>query len=211
MPLTNASSCRIRISLYRTLPVTTPLRMFPTAAFLTTAMLLAFAPSSKGAMTVDQFQITSNSIQFHVSGTLAGPPSLANDVFYIVNNNANASPGFVLADFVNAVTYSFTGSQTLSMARTGTPMFGDYLFFVFATPLASGDVIDGIFTATWSSTVFNPTAATGGTKLYWGTENFDEDSVTSGVLLGDVSTVPEPSGVMLGAIALAMVAGRRKR
>jgi hypothetical protein len=182
-----------------------PSRLLPLAL----AFSLIAAAHSQAAVSIVNFQLTTTSLSFDISGTMpATAPANNRNGFAIINPDFAASPGFALGNFTFADTRSFTGTQALSGILTGNSS-GDYALVLFSSPLTAGEAISGTFSATWSTTAFDPAAVTQ-LNVQWGSTN--GSSVGDGVQLALVPVnVPEPSGAALLLTGLAVAAGRRRR
>jgi hypothetical protein len=181
---------------------------------LALAFSLIAAAHSEAAVSIVNFQLTTTSLSFDISGTMpAAPPADLAYTFFILNPNPAASPGFALGNFTLASTKSFTGTQSLFGILTGGTSFGDYVAIVFGSDSATvsltpGQAISGTFSATWSTPVFDPAAVTE-LDVSWG--NAGGSTIGGGVLLAGSVPVPEPSGAALLLSGLAVAAGRRRR
>lgn len=167
---------------------------------------------AQGAVTITNFQLTTTTLSFNISGTMpATPPAVSRRGLYFVNPVLNASPGVALGSFVGSATQSFTGTQslraTLNPIQTGSSIAGDYFFVVFENDLAANEPISGTVSATWTSAAFDPEAAPY-LNLKWGSSSFD--TANTGIQLA-VVYIPEPSSVLLGAVTSLILLARRRR
>ena len=176
--------------------------------------ILLFAGEASAAISVSNFQITTTTVSFNISGTLSGPLPLqsARTLFFV--NTVPASPGFVLTPFVSSSSSQiWTGSQILDSSYplfTGSPSFstGDYFGMAFASNLSVGEIVSGSVFATFASGTFDPTAVSA-IELVWGTSG--DGSSFSGGSSQTTFAVPEPSSSMLFGLFGLGLATRRRR
>jgi len=174
---------------------------------LACAATAMFCMEAKGAVTLSDITVTPNSITFTISGNLPASTTGGENVLVLTNPVTGESPGFVLEDFAFPTSNSFTGSQTLGGIFTSGSSYGDVIFIQFPADLASSAALNGTFSATWSGAPLDPTAVTS-LDLYWG----NTSGPTTGVYLGSMAVVPEPSSVilLLGGVAIAGLRRRRR-
>lgn len=184
-------------------------------AVVSTFSLIVFsAATCRADFTFTGFELTENSLEFSMSGTL--PDELPNDFatsLFFINSDINASPGFALGSYIPAQTATYSGSQDLDSVfpvGTGGEAFGDYFVINFQDALTPGEVFSGEFSATWGPNriAFDPDAFEF-LNVQWGTG----DALGEGLQLGTISSVPEPSAVsllLLGAIGLLQVKTSRQ-
>jgi hypothetical protein len=84
-------------------------------------------------------------------------------------------------------------------------------------PLTTGESILGTLTATFGSTVFNPSAVTS-LNIYWGSNEslpinpaMQPSVITGGTFLATAAVIPEPSSALLLCVAAALTASRRRK
>jgi hypothetical protein len=176
-------------------------------AIFATTYVGTFSHQAKAAISITNFNLSTNSVTFDIIGTLPSttPDSPHGLSFY--NPHIFASPGFVIGpDFLLALSYSFSGSQLLDRVNIGRASDGDYFFIVFVSDLLADEAINGTFDASWSSTVFDP-VATNLINVEWG---LGPSGIGSSVQLGSVS-VPEASSSMLLCLAVSGLIFYRRR
>ena len=191
--------------------------VFAGLAFSVSLCMASCPDNAQGQLSVSNFEMTSTSVLFDLSGTLPlSGPVTASEGFFFVNPNESESPGFALGDFLPSTSNEFTGPQPLrgesdfSPIATGGIDFGDYFFVVFQNPLVPGEAISGRVTANWNSQAFDPTAVSS-LNVYWGAA--DDLSLTTGVLVDTVTVgVPEPAAAtLIGAFLVGTATVRRRR
>lgn len=175
------------------------------------ALFLA-ASVSQAAISITNFNLTTTSFSFDIAGTLPEtPPATSPSILYFVNPDVAADPGYALSSGIVAISYEFSGSQPLLEIRNGNSAYGDFSGVYFLNDFAAGESISGTVSATWSITAFDPSQVTS-LDVYWGYNDAlpadpatQPSAITGGTYLTTVSTVPEPSAVLLiGAGALVL-------
>lgn len=168
-----------------------------------------------GAIHIDNFSLTTTTVSFDISGTLAGPlPSSNRRVLSFVNSTA-ADPGFVTpSGFEAPISHTWTGSQTLMGSFplfTGDPTFdtGDYFGLFFQSNITVGEAINGTVSATFATNTFNPSEVST-INVIWGSGG---DSFSNGTLQDTVTvnSIPEPSSALLVGLGVLAFLAIRKR
>ena len=167
----------------------------------------SLAGGANAAVIISNYDMSVNSVSFSIAGELPStvpPGSPFGLAFY--NPDIFSSPGFVLGpNFLMASSSSFIGSQSLDLVQIGRASSGDYFFILFDSDLAAEEAINGDFSASWSSDVFDP-AAINSINVEWGLGN---SGIGSSVQLGSVS-VPEPSSALLGGAGVFLLLVSRR-
>ena len=87
-------------------------------------LLMAFLPASASAVTFSNLNITATEFSVDISGNLPGPEPYDNAHWLIITHpTLNTTPGFVLENFVNAASMSFSGSQTVSFFKNNFSLY----------------------------------------------------------------------------------------
>lgn len=179
------------------------------------ALLLLFGLTvltSHGALTFTNGVITPTSITVNISGTLDGPePALKPNIFFVNGDGSEISPGFVIGTVGFSTSSSFTGPNPLFTAGIDSSS-SDGFYAFFQGNFTVGASLVGVFSATWSSPVFNLAALpTAGIEVYWGgyaapTAGF------RGVLQGSFkpTAVPEPSSAIIAGLSSLILLRRRR-
>jgi hypothetical protein len=181
----------------------------PCIASLTTAFAtLILIPSADAAVTVSDFEITSNTLQFRLSGTFPAiePPGDENRDFLMIVNATPANPGFVSVYGVPNSWGFTTGNLELLVAGPGYPGFEDHVGLLFADPFTAGQAVDGTVSLIFPPSVFDPSLLQQ-FQVYWGGYGA---TPRDGLLLGTYS-VPEPSTLFLSLASAGLVGLRRRR
>lgn len=180
------------------------------------ATLITFgslAGGANAAVTISNVNITNTTFSVSFSGTLpANSPSSTAGSILVVNPDQFENPGFVIGPtFTDSITQLFSGSQTASFARIGNASFGDYILLRFNSNLVANSTFSGVYSASFDSTVFDPSAVES-LQFYWGGGgNTSIPSWTVGGTFLGAASVPEPtSALLLGFAALGIVASRRR-
>ena len=189
-------------------------------AILVAALVFVAGTSVNAAIVISNFNLTSNSVNFDISGTFSTstPPNYWKNVLLFVNPSVNANPGFALSSNFASSSYSFTGSKPLTSIKTADTSLaaGDYFTVAFGSDFAVGETINGSVAATWGSTAFNPLAVSS-LNVFWGINiitTIMPVTVTADVDGGRflTSVVPEPSSLsLLLAGGAVLMAGRRRK
>lgn len=98
---------------------------------LSLALIAAFSEKSDTAISISDFSLALNSIEFriHDEFPVTAPASYDSSI-YFVNPTLSESPGFALTDSLGADTISFSGTQDIQVTVGGS-VFGDYFFVNF--------------------------------------------------------------------------------
>ena len=184
-------------------------------ATLVAALVFVAGTSVNAAIVISNFNLTSNSVNFDISGTFPSslPPFVRGQLLF-VNPSVAANPGFALGNQLDSSSYSFTGSKPLLAIKTGDSSYGDYFAVVFGSDFAGGETINGSVAATWGGTAFNPLAVSS-LNVFWGANITISGwevtfHPTGGRFL--TSVVPEPSSLsLLLAGGAVLMAGRRRK
>lgn len=172
------------------------------------ALIAACSGDSRAAITISDFSIASNSIEFRIHGEfpITAPPLAYDNSLYFVNPTLSETPGFALVDFLGADVISFSGPQAI-IVKTGGSTFGDYFFVNFIDSFIANQSIDQTVVATWNTAVFNPEAVEQ-LDVRWGVSSIRK--VGDGIVLTSVP-VPEPSATIVSSILALGFLTRRKR
>ena len=158
---------------------------------------------ANAAISITNFNLTTNSVTFDISGTMPNNlPASNKNALWFVNPILAASPGFALGSGLAPGSLSFSGTQAFKTSlpvATGNVTFGDYFFVIFNNDLATGETVSGTLTATWTSTAFDPSVIND-LNVYWGASG-SLAAVNSGTFLTTISPVPEPSAALLVAFS----------
>lgn len=126
--------------------------------YLLAALLIGHTAYAQ--ITLSNFEITSNSIAFDISGTIpldTNPHNLLN--YLVLEEHPIWNPGtFFLFENANntpAIEASFTGTKTLTQAY----YYNNDIDFGFDQDLAPGEALNGRFSATFAQPIFNPAEA----------------------------------------------------
>jgi hypothetical protein len=192
---------------------------------LTAAACLLVAASLQqqtlAAITISNFEITSNSLTFHVSGTFPNTlPAAQADRLYFVNGfNPGAFPGFVQEQVGGILTSNFTGSaptlpSTYIPIGLGNSAIGDFFVIDFYSDFSAGQTISGTLTASWTTQPFIPAAAPT-IDVFWGIGSSSltaiyPDLINSAPLLTSIS-IPEPNSCILSFFSLLLASIRRRK
>lgn len=180
------------------------------ATFITLGSL---AVGANAAVAISNVNITSTTFSVSFSGTLpANSPSSYPSIILAVNPDQLETPGFTIGlDFTNSVTQSFSGIQTANSARLGSAFYGDYLILLFDSDLVANSTFSGVYSASFNSAVFDPSAVES-LKFYWGAGgNFNNPADTVGGTFLGAASVPEPSSALLIGLGALGLAARRRR
>ncbi|MCP5533947.1 MAG: PEP-CTERM sorting domain-containing protein [Akkermansiaceae bacterium] len=188
----------------------TPCRK-PLALAATLITLGSLAGGAGAAVTITQFDVTTNSITVSITGDLSGitPGSTDPDRLYIGVPGDNDWILFQGTATVGSIQASNAGASTSHLAGSyGSG--GDFIRIGWATPLTQSDSFSGQFTITASNGAFVPANLNPADLVVtW--------SFNSATIMPDVSTlaggsaVPEPSSALfVGLAALGLTARRRR-
>ncbi len=172
---------------------------------------------SLAAISITNFSITENSVSFDISGTLPPVgdfiiyPTPVRNKIYFVNHDLYADPGLVIGNWA-ATNSAYTGAIPMLNGIAGDPSNRDHFYFVFDA-LDHDDDLSGTVTATWSSTVFDPSIFSRLDVLwgdYYGAINIDSPISPGGTILTSI-VVPEPSSLLLLGLGAATLISHRHR
>ena len=137
-----------------------------TIAFLAAALL---GSAAHAQITVSNFEMTTNSIAFDISGTMPDTTDLSdyNLPYIFLESHPIWTPQSPIdfSTYLSASTLSFSGSQTLDFVN-----INPWVAFVeieFTQPLSTNEVINGRLVATFPGNPFTPEHAQVFT-LFWG-------------------------------------------
>lgn len=176
--------------------------------------------SAANAVVVSDLEITDSTFSVTFSGVLPSSAPSSNPNFILaVNPDQFASPGFAIGDFIDSSSASFTGTQDAGFGRTGGAFWGDYLLLNFTSALSTLEDITGTFSASWGSSVFDPSVVSS-LDFYWGSggrfsnpvDTIGGEYLGSARVNGPTSSVPDTgyTALMLGLSLGALLAIRRK-
>lgn len=177
--------------------------------------VFSISSTTNAEFVVDNFGFTDSSVSFQISGALVGAVPEDGLVGLAFANTSAADPGFVTtSDFEFASSISWTGTQSVVSALTGSPLFGDYFVINFTEDLALGEDLSGTFSANFSPGTFD-VSEVDSINVIWGfaTDFAGRTFHDADFLGGSFQTsfaVPEPSSGLVLAIAALFPLFRRR-
>ncbi len=162
---------------------------------------LSISQISNAALIVSNFNVNSTSVYFEIAGQLDGPAQPANLSFLDIGNNTSLL-NFIPPYYEAASTFSFTGTQPLSMVAVQGVGHG-FFELTFDSDLSVGESLNGVFSATWLNPVINVSNIPENLNISWG------GPLGSGTAQGRFSTVPEPSTLAILSLGIMGLASRR--
>jgi len=178
---------------------------------------LVLSSSVNASLVISDYSLTDNSISFNVTGTIDGPAPEAGNLRFLflvdVNGNGNYDTSSVFDEATITSNISVNGVSNgvddFWIENDDDPAaFEDRLTMNRDVGWADGDVLSGIFSATWTTNI-NSSAVSDGLEFRWGRNN---GTAMEGALQGlGVAAVPIPGAVWLFGSGLIGLIGFAKR